>query len=170
LSQASGPWDTRMLSDDDGEYFCRVLLNSDGTLFVPGARVYYRGFRSNSLAYVGRSDRKREALWLSMKLHINYLRSLEDTPRTRHACLTYLQRNFINFYPERADIVRQAEQLAADLGGQLRLPHLSWKYSWIKAAFGWRTAKNVALEMRKIRWSLESSLDKAMCHFQSRRD
>ena len=170
LSQASGPWDTRMLSDDDGEYFCRVLLNSDGTLFVPGARVYYRGFRSNSLAYVGRSDRKREALWLSMKLHINYLRSLEDTPRTRHACLTYLQRNFINFYPERADIVRQAEHLAADLGGQLRLPHLSWKYSWIKAAFGWRTAKNVALEMRKIRWSLESSLDKAMCHFQSRRD
>jgi hypothetical protein len=170
LSQASGPWDTRMLSDDDGEYFCRVLLNSDGTLFVPGAKVYYRGFRPNSLAYVGRSDRKREALWLSMKLHISYLRSLEDTPRTRHACLTYLQRNFINFYPERADIVKQVEQVAADLGGQLRLPHLSWKYSWIKAALGWRTAKNVALEMRKIRWSLESSLDKAMCHFQDGHD
>ncbi|HXM94100.1 MAG TPA: glycosyltransferase [Candidatus Dormibacteraeota bacterium] len=162
LSEASGPWDTRMLSDDDGEYFCRVLLKSDGTRFVPGARVYYRGFRSNSLAYVGKSDTKREALWLSMQLHIGYLRSLEDTPRTREACLAYLQRNLINFYPERADIVTQAEQIAADLGGELRPPHLSWKYSWIKAAFGWKAAKNTALQMREIRWSLEKSLDKAM--------
>ena len=167
LSEASGPWDTRMLSDDDGEYFCRVLLNSDGTKFVPDARVYYRGFRSSSLAYVGNSDRKREALWLSMQLHIGYIRSLEDTPRTREACLTYLQRNLINFYPERADIVRQAEQLAADLGGQLRPPHLSWKYSWIKSAFGWHAAKNVSLEMRKIRWSLENSLDRVLCDLEN---
>lgn len=160
LTEASGPWDTRMLSDDDGEYFCRVLLNSDSTRFVPGAKVYYRGFRSNSLAYVGKSNRKRDALWLSMKLHIGYLRSLEDTPRTRAASLTYLQRNLINFYPERADIVKEAEEVAADLGGKLQPPHLSWKYSWIRAAFGWRAAKNTALEMRKIRWSLEESLDK----------
>jgi len=168
LSEAAGPWDTRMLSDDDGEYFCRVLLNSDGTRFVPGAKVYYRGFRSNSLAYVGRSDRKREALWLSMQLHIGYLRSLEDTPRTREACLAYLQRNLTNFYPERADIVRQAEQMAADLGGQLRPPHLSWKYSWIKAVFGWKAAKNTALQMREIRWSLENSLDKTMSRLKDR--
>jgi len=168
LSEAAGPWDTRMLSDDDGEYFCRVLLNSDGTRFVPGAKVYYRGFRSNSLAYVGRSDRKREALWLSMQLHVGYLRSLEDTPRTREACLAYLQRNLTNFYPERADIVRQAEQMAADLGGQLRPPHLSWKYSWIKAVFGWKAAKNTALQMREIRWSLENSLDKTMSRLKDR--
>ena len=160
LTEASGPWDTRMLSDDDGEYFCRVLLNSDGTRFVPGAKVYYRGFRSNSLAYVGKSNRKRDALWISMKLHIGYLRSLEDTPRIREASLRYLQRNMINFYPERVDIVQEAEKLAAELGGHLRPPHLSWKYSWIKSLFGWSAAKNTALEMRKIRWSFEESLDR----------
>src|SRR5437899_3664859 len=142
LTEASGPWDTRMLSDDDGEYFCRVLLNSDGTRFVPGAKVYYRGFRSNSLAYVGKSNRKRDALWISMKLHIGYLRSLEDTPRIREASLRYLQRNMINFYPERVDIVQEAEKLAAELGGHLRPPHLSWKYSWIKSLFGWSAATN----------------------------
>jgi glycosyltransferase involved in cell wall biosynthesis/peptidoglycan/xylan/chitin deacetylase (PgdA/CDA1 family) len=162
LSEASGPWNTHMLSDDDGEYFCRVLLKSSGTHFVPGSKVYYRGFRSNSLAYVGRSDRKREALWLSMKLHIEYLRSLEDTPRTREACLAYLQRNLINFYPERSDIVKQAEEIAIDLGGQLQPPLLSWKYSWIKRAFGWEAAKNTAIQMREIRWTLENSLDKTM--------
>ena len=35
LAEAAGPWDTRLLSDDDGEYFCRVLLASEGTRFVP---------------------------------------------------------------------------------------------------------------------------------------
>jgi glycosyltransferase involved in cell wall biosynthesis/peptidoglycan/xylan/chitin deacetylase (PgdA/CDA1 family) len=162
LSEASGPWDTRMLSDDDGEYFCRVLLQSDGTRFVPGARVYYRGFRTNSLAYVGTSNRKRDALWLSMQLHIDYLRSVEDSPRAREASLTYLQRNLINFYPERDDIVREMEEKARDLRGELRPPYLSWKYSWIKTAFGWTAAKTTALQLREIRWSLEKSLDKTM--------
>ena len=33
LSEAAGPWDTRLLSDDDGEYFCRVLLASERHAF-----------------------------------------------------------------------------------------------------------------------------------------
>jgi glycosyltransferase involved in cell wall biosynthesis len=162
LTDLSGPWDTRMLSDDDGEYFCRVLLKSEGTRFVKDARVYYRGFRPNSLAYVGRSDRKRDALWVSMNLHIGYLRSLEESCRTRQACLTYLQRNLINFYPERTDIVGEAKNVAAQLGGELVPPNLSWKYSWIKALFGWRAAKNIAQSMREMRWATETSFDKAL--------
>jgi hypothetical protein len=162
LTDASGPWDTNMLSDDDGEYFCRVLLNSDGTLFVDDAKVYYRGFRPNSLAYVGNSDRKRDALWLSMKLHMGYLRLLEDSPRTREACLIYLRRNLINFYPERPDIVGQAQRVAAELGGVLMAPQLSWKYSWIRSILGWKTAKATAQWMRETRWSAETTLDKLL--------
>src|SRR5271168_1163157 len=30
LTEAAGPWDTRLSHDDDGEYFCRVILGSDG--------------------------------------------------------------------------------------------------------------------------------------------
>jgi hypothetical protein len=30
LAEAAGPWDTNLLGDDDGEYFCRVLLASNG--------------------------------------------------------------------------------------------------------------------------------------------
>ena len=32
LTEAAGPWDTRLISDDDGEYYCRVLLASEGTV------------------------------------------------------------------------------------------------------------------------------------------
>ena len=42
LAEAAGPWDIRLLGDDDGEYFCRVLLASEGVRFVPESKVYYR--------------------------------------------------------------------------------------------------------------------------------
>src|SRR5580765_3587457 len=42
LAEAAGPWNTQQLGDDDGEYFCRVLLASDGVKFVPESKVFYR--------------------------------------------------------------------------------------------------------------------------------
>ena len=53
-----------------------------------------------------------------MQLHIRYLWSLENSERVRNACLRYLQTSLICFYPEKVDIVRQARQLATELGGQ----------------------------------------------------
>ena len=58
LTEAAGPWDTNLLGDDDGEYFCRVLLASDATRFVPTAKVYYRESGACGLSYLGQSDRK----------------------------------------------------------------------------------------------------------------
>ena len=171
LSEAAGPWDTRLLGDDDGEYFCRVLLASDGVRFVPEAKAYYRGpgLAFLSLSYLGRSGRKLDAHWLSMQLHIAYLRSLEDSARVRAACLRYLQTSLIYFYPDKLDIVKQAEQMARDLGGRLEPPRLSWKYSWMKAVFGWRLAKHGQEMLLKFRWSSERFWDRALFRIENDR-
>jgi hypothetical protein len=170
LTEAAGPWDARLLSDDDGEYFCRVLLASDGVKFTPEAKAYYRGpgLAFRGLSYIGRSSRKLDAHWLSMKLHIGYLRSMEDNERVRAACLNYLQTSLIYFYPDKPDIVEQAEQMARDLGGQLGPPHLSWKYSWMRTIFGWRAAKSGQRALLKSRWSVERRWDKALFHLENR--
>src|ERR1700728_3323489 len=99
LSEAAGPWNTKLLGDDDGEYFCRVLLASDSVHFVPDARVYYRLSGPGSLSYVGLSDKKMVAQWRSMELHIGYMLSLENSERTRHACVDFLQNWLMFFYP-----------------------------------------------------------------------
>ena len=167
LTEAAGPWDTTLLGDDDGEYFCRVLLASTGVRFVPEAKVYYRASGSSSLSYIGRSDRKRDAQWRSMQLHIGYLRSLEDSDRTRAACVRYLQNWLIYFYPERLDLVRQAEQLALELKGQLVLPNLSWKYSWVAETFGWRLAKHAQRSLPNLRWSCQRFWDRTLQRIES---
>jgi glycosyltransferase involved in cell wall biosynthesis len=168
LTEAAGPWDTTMISDDDGEYFCRVLLASDGVRFVRDARVYYRSVGTMRLSYVGRSNKKLEALWRSMQLHISYLRRLEDSEEVRTACIRYLQNYLIDFYPLRLDIAEQMHKVARDLGGRLNAPRLSWKYSWIKALFGWDLAKRAQLFLPNVKWSLIRFWDKALFNIERR--
>jgi glycosyltransferase involved in cell wall biosynthesis len=169
LVEAAGPWDTRLLGDDDGEFFCRVLLASEGVRFVPEAKVFYRSSGASSLSYIGRSDQKLVAQMCSMQLHISYLRSLEDSERTRAACVKYLQNWLIFFYPERMDIVAQAEKIALDLDGTLQPPQLSWKYSWIRAMFGWPLAKRAQVMLPRIRWSLVRYWDNTLFRIENRK-
>jgi glycosyltransferase involved in cell wall biosynthesis len=162
LTEAAGPWDTRLSLDDDGEYFCRVILASEGTRFVPEARAYYRQSGFGSLSKVGRTNKKLESQLLSMQLHIRYLRSLEDSERVRSACLKYLQTWLICFYPERLDLAKQLELLAAECGGRLEVPRLPWKYAWIREAFGWSAAKRSQLVCNDVKLSILRSWDKAL--------
>jgi glycosyltransferase involved in cell wall biosynthesis len=159
LAEAAGPWDTRLLGDDDGEYFCRVILASDIIRFVPDAKVFYRRTGGGSLSQLGQSPRKIEAHFLSMASHIRYLRSLEDSARVRSACLVFLQRWLVYFYPERPDLVKQLEELATQLGGQLEPPRMSWKYAWIQELFGLPSAKRTQLVYNEWKASLLNWLD-----------
>jgi glycosyltransferase involved in cell wall biosynthesis len=168
VTEAAGPWDTRLLGDDDGEYFARILLASDGTRFVPEAKVYYRMAGGNTLSHIGTSDRKKEAQWLSMKLHIQYLRSLEDSPRVRAACVTYLQNWMIAFYPERRDLFEQAAHLAQELGGHLEAPRLPRKYTPIISLFGWPVARRAQAISSGLRVSLYSAWDKTLGQMEAR--
>jgi glycosyltransferase involved in cell wall biosynthesis len=162
LAEAAGAWDTRLLSDDDGEYFCRVLLASRGTRFVPGTGVFYRVTSSSRLSSIGSSDKKKDAMVRSMKLHIQYLRSLEESERVRRACLTYMQTWYYNFYPERPDLVAELQGMAAELQGMLAPPHLRWKYAWIQPLFGWSAAKWAQGALPQLKSSCFRYCDRAM--------
>ncbi|MCL4760858.1 MAG: glycosyltransferase family 2 protein [Burkholderiales bacterium] len=153
LVDSAGLWDTRLLSDDDGEYFGRVLSNSQRVLFAPTARVYYRSVASHRLSFIGSSDRKMDAMLLSMKLHIQYALALEDTPRMREACLIYVRNWSQYFAPRRQDIMEQLTSMARELGGTFRRPPLRWKYAWMQPIVG-----------RDLAWHAQTLLP----HYRSR--
>jgi len=146
LTENAGPWDTSLLSDDDGEYFCRVVLASDSVRFIADSKVFYRISGSGSLGYIGRSARKCDAQWHSMKLQIGYLRSVDDSPRVRAACVTYLHNwiVFFNFY--RPALVSQVEEMVIELGGKPGVPP-SPGYPWMHAGFDRYIAKRVQLAL-----------------------
>ena len=162
LAEAAGPWDTRLVWDDDGEFFCRVLLLSDQICFVPAAKVFYRVSGSQRISYIGDSQAKMEAKLLSIRLQIGYLMASHDSARTRRACVQYLQNALITFYPGRPDLVSAARGVARGLGGELQDPRFAGKYAWMAAAFGPRFAKRAQAILPWIRWSALVGWDKAM--------
>jgi glycosyltransferase involved in cell wall biosynthesis len=165
LTQAAGAWDTKLLVDNDGEYLCRVLLASSGVRFVRDARVFARA-RAGSLSQLGSSPSKFEAKLLSLEKQVTYLRSLEDSDRTRNAGLKALQRYLVYPYPEHPEIVDRAQRLAATLGGQLTAPRPSWKYAWIQRVFGWVAAKRAQVAYNRYKSRLLSFGDKTLARLE----
>ena len=167
LTEATGPWNTQLHVDDDGEYFCRALLASNGTKFVREAQVLYRNMTdAGRVSAIGHSDRKIEALFVSTQLCIHYLRTLEDSDRVRAACVSYLRFHLHELYPERPDLVEKAAQLAASLGGRLQVPPpFSWKYAWIEKCFGPSLAKRASIVMPRCRWAMVRSWDNLLARF-----
>jgi glycosyltransferase involved in cell wall biosynthesis len=168
LAEAAGPWNTNLHYDQDGEYFARVLVASEGTRFVPETGIFYRVSPKNRISYIGNSDKKKDSLLLSMKLHIQYLRSLEESKRVHKACLVYMQTWYENFYPDRPDLVAELQALAAELQGHLEPQRLRGKYAWMKLLFGWKAAKWAQTKLPEVKSSLVRHWDNAMFKLEAR--
>jgi hypothetical protein len=104
-----------------------------------------------------------------MELNIGYLRSLEDSPRVRAACVNYLRTWLPDFHPERPDLVVRAQELATSLGGHLELPRPSWKYVLIQRLFGWSAAKRTQVYYNRCKSSLLRSWDRAWYQLEGHR-
>jgi glycosyltransferase involved in cell wall biosynthesis len=150
LTEKAGPWDIRLCRDIDGEYFCRVVAASEGIKFVQNARCYYREWSFGQISK-NTTEEACRSVFLAAKLSIQCLRSLEDTERTRKASLTFLQRKCEYFYPDHGDLLKEANNLAFELGGRLVVPTLGWKFEVIRKLFGWKMAKKVVTIGRKLK-------------------
>jgi glycosyltransferase involved in cell wall biosynthesis len=163
LTDLAGPWWEVRSPDDDGEYFCRVVIMSRTIRFVPEAKCYWRVGNSESFSQAWqKSSSALESTFKSTCRCIEHFRSLEDSDVSRTACVKFLQDRLFQFYPERPDIVEQMNTLAGELGGTLHRPLLSWKYRWIEPIFGWAVAKRAAITCVNFRTSFESMWDQFM--------
>ena len=163
LTEMAGLWNENLSLNDDGEYFCRVISNSEHIRFIPESKCYVRrgnpGLSSTNIL----ANIKLESLSYWILCHIQTLRAMEDSQRMRSACLKLLQRWSIYFYPERPDIINKMSMLAAELGGRLDMPVLKLKYRLIQKAFGWRIAKKARFFLPSIRTALEREWDLFLC-------
>lgn len=159
LAEISGPWDQRTEPDDDGEYICRVVAASNEVRFVPNAKCYYRIGNTGSLSS-RRSVKQITSFFLSMRLQIDHLIALEDSKRTRFACVKLIQNTLPLFYPEYPEIVSQAFELAHSMGGDLSPPAESVEFWLSKKIFGWKAAKKIKNASYRAKLLTLKTLDK----------
>ncbi len=138
----AGLWDETLSVNDDGEYFTRVLLESDTVCFCEQAKVYYRSEIHGSLSKLtGRSGAK--SLLDSHCLQMKHIRAKEDSIRVRQACATNLQRFIYDIYPEHPDLLERATHLVRELGGSDLRPQSGAIFNLLRPVLGWRFAKRL---------------------------
>lgn len=159
LTELAGPWDERLSSsgDDDGEYICRVVSSSEKVKFVANAKCYYRIGNLGSLNWS--STKSLEPLFLSLRLSLDRLRSLEDSERTRAAGVMLLQQWSGYFYPDRDGMLHKINSAVRELGGTLAPLDLGWK-SPIQKVFGWKIAMMAMNNCRKSKLQIARTWDK----------
>ena len=63
----------------------------------------------------------------------------------------------------RLDIVRRADQLAAELGGRLTLPPpLPRKYAWMERSFGWPLTRRAQIALPRCKSSIIQAWETAL--------
>ena len=168
LIESAGTWDEDLRYDQDGEFYARLVSQSSGIRFVAAGKVFYRLSGTHRVSFIGDSDPKKESLLRSIKLHTEYIRSLEDSERVRTACLAYYQTWFSTFHPSRPDLAAELQTMAAQLRGELVPPRLSRKYAWMQPLVGVGTATTMQATLPQFKSNLVSRWDKAMFWLENR--
>jgi glycosyltransferase involved in cell wall biosynthesis len=143
VAERAGPWDESLTLNDDGEYFCRVLLASAGLAFTPGARSYYRSGLPGSLSQ-RRDERSLRSQFHSIELIEHHLLAAEDAPRTRRACANYYQRFLYDFFPAPCELMCTAAARVAELGGtDLDRPAMGPRTAALARFIGWKNVQRL---------------------------
>ncbi|MGC8490549.1 MAG: glycosyltransferase family 2 protein [Syntrophobacteraceae bacterium] len=159
LTEAAGPWTELRSPYDDGEYFCRVVAACKRIVFVPEAKSYWRVGNAKSMNR-SRSEEAIEAMYATTVLSITQFRSLEDSPRTRMACLQCLQDTFNSMGPNFRDVQEKVRRLARELGGSVFLEPLRPRYRLLGRALGRQIAGVMQAAIPALKESVVRGWDK----------
>jgi GT2 family glycosyltransferase len=139
-----GPWETTYRANplDDMDYFDRARAACRRVLFCAEAHAYYRSAIGGSLSQV-RSDEAWRAISATLHRSADLLLRLEDSPRTRHAAATLLQRFIYESYPALPALSAAAAARVRQLGGTDLQPEFGPTRRRLAALLGWKLTKRL---------------------------
>ncbi len=148
LLAAAGPWREDLTLNDDGEYFCRVLLRSAGIVFCGEAHCYYRSGLPGSLSR--RADATAlQSLVRSIEANTAAMLAHEDSPRVRQSVANAWQRLAYEIYPVLKFEAAAAERHARAFGGSPHRLEGGRLVRWTARVLGWRAAARLKFHTDK---------------------
>ena len=143
IIEKAGLWNEEITVDDDGEFFCRVLLASNGIRYAESAVNYYRKFTDNK-NLSARKDRKASAsALLATQLKESALLSATSDIKAKLAIARYYWEIAFNSYPYFKDISLIAEKRATELGLMSPLFFKNGMKKILSYGFGWKFVKKI---------------------------
>ena len=148
IIEASEGWDENITVNDDGDFFCRILLKAKEIIYCPDTKIYYRN-AENSLG-------KRityeacESLLLSYENYVKYLKAKLDWHKVRVALASNFSSFYSYVYPNYPDLLKKSEDNIISLGFKRFLPTGGKKFRRLTRLVGFKNAVYLRHKFSKI--------------------
>jgi glycosyltransferase involved in cell wall biosynthesis len=139
IVDAAGPWDETLSLGDDGEYFTRAAVASQGVLFCKGAKCHYRSGLPGSLS----RSRRWESQYRVIELCEGHVRAREDSERVRRGFALSWQHLSHAAYPYNPELAEQALERSASLHRVKIRPGGGAAFRIASRIVGWRAARKL---------------------------
>ena len=141
LIEKAGLWKEYRCPDDDGEFFCRVILASEGIKFSPVGINYYRKFRSGNSLSGQKNKESIESVIESINLKYSYMKAKTNDPILDKVFARHYWWTGVLAYPRFMSLSSYCIKKAKQFG------YTGQKYVggpggyMVAAMFGWKTAR-----------------------------
>ena len=147
LIEMAGGWNESLTINQDGEFFCRVLLRATSICFCDVNGVYYRSGLQSSISQNSKNSViKARSLLDSYNSYYRYAIHIDNSERVRKALATNYLNYIYQFYHEHNEIAREAEDKFYSLGFKKMWPVGGRKFKLLVSIFGFK----VAMQLRHI--------------------
>jgi glycosyltransferase involved in cell wall biosynthesis len=149
LIDKAGGWHNYRCPDDDGEFFSRILLASDGVVYVPNVYNYYR--RTNSENKLSSNSNKKylQNTLLTIGLKYSYVKAISSDEKVEMAFAKQYLDFAVHNYPQQKVLSAIAYRSYNRMNQKSSLPLLGGKFiELLKRYLGWRFARIIKHTVR----------------------
>jgi glycosyltransferase involved in cell wall biosynthesis len=164
VTERAGPWDERLLRNQDGEYFFRVVAESLLVKFVPESFGYYRKANLGSVSS-NYSEAAQASLCLAGESCVKRLLSIEDSNRTRGACIRQYQDILSYLSPSAPHLIERIHRRIIELGGTVEPFSTGWSHSLLRRVVGVRKAARRETIVERAKRRAAINYDKLLAKF-----
>jgi len=136
--EVAGNWNPDLSVDDDGEFFCRVVLKSNGIKYVQDAICYYRRYKHQRSLSSQKSYLARVSSFNAIKLKQKHVGNSADTNVSFANQAMHL---LCNVYPQHPELCKEIERFIEQMGGVSWLPYQEGPHKIARRIFGWKTVR-----------------------------
>ena len=146
----AGGWDEDLSLNDDGEFFCRAILASNGVAFCEEAKGFYRSTAEPSLSK-RRDPRALLSAYLAVERSTQALLKHSTDPMAVKACAYSFQRFVHATYPLAPALTKLAEIKVKEFGEADFRPGGGPAFLKLCRMIGWRLARRFQLFWQRAR-------------------
>ena len=151
LIKEAGPWNEALSLDDDGEFFCRVVLKSAGIRFTSDVYSYYRKYINGTNLSAQKNFTAFSSTYESFKSKLGHLLKATQESKAKKALARLFMELAVASYPQYISISEKALKQVKLLGGSDYVPVMGSRFlESIKNVFGWKVARYISYNRQRL--------------------